>query len=142
MSRVLISTGFLVDDQLNVTRGTTDRFTFEIEPYGGSSKAVDPATCAELNLLIDMVLQIYNQLNRSGALPVAQESYSGCHRGISYHLGPRASGIDPKTGPSRFTPNGLGIPSETEVDIHLSTYPNLSRGTNSRHPSPQFPPVE
>ncbi|TCD63209.1 alpha,alpha-trehalase nth1 [Steccherinum ochraceum] len=114
-----ISLGLLVDGQVNMAKGMVDHFIFEIKHYGkilnGSRSYYLCRT--QPPFLTDMALQIYNQLDRSD--PEGNRAW--LKRAIQaaikeYHTiwvaEPR---MDPKTGLSRFRPDGLGIPPETEA---------------------------
>ncbi|KAF9643761.1 trehalase-domain-containing protein [Thelephora ganbajun] len=114
-----ISLGLLVDGQVNMAKGMVDHFIFEIKHYG---KILNGSRSYYLcrsqpPFLTDMALQIYNQLDRSDvdanrlwlkrAIQAAIKEYH-----TIWVAEPR---IDPKTGLSRFRPDGLGIPPETEA---------------------------
>ncbi|KAI0648988.1 trehalase-domain-containing protein [Trametes meyenii] len=114
-----ISLGLLVDGYVNLAKGMVDHFIFEIQHYGkilnGSRSYYLCRT--QPPFLTDMALQIYNQLDRSDM----EENRQWLKRAIQaaikeYHTiwvaEPR---MDPKTGLSRFRPDGLGIPPETEA---------------------------
>ncbi|KAI0671859.1 trehalase-domain-containing protein [Trametes maxima] len=114
-----ISLGLLVDGYVNLAKGMVDHFIFEISHYGkilnGSRSYYLCRT--QPPFLTDMALQIYNQLDRSDM----EENRQWLKRAIQaaikeYHTiwvaEPR---MDPKTGLSRFRPDGLGIPPETEA---------------------------
>ena len=102
-----------------MAKGMVDHFIFEIKHYGkilnGSRSYYLCRT--QPPFLTDMALQIYNQLDRSDM----EENRAWLKRAIQaaikeYHTiwvaEPR---MDPKTGLSRFRPDGLGIPPETEA---------------------------
>ncbi|ESK95365.1 neutral trehalase [Moniliophthora roreri MCA 2997] len=114
-----ISLGLLVDGQVNMAKGMVDHFIFEIKHY---NKILNGSRSYYLcrtqpPFLTDMALQIYNQLDRSDV----EENRQWLKRAIQaaikeYHTiwvaEPR---MDPKTGLSRYRPDGLGIPPETEA---------------------------
>ena len=96
-----------------------EHFVFEIKHYGkilnGSRSYYLCRT--QPPFLTDMALRIYNQLNRSDLEPNRQWLKRAIHAAIKeYHTvwvaEPR---MDPKTGLSRFRPEGSGIPPETEA---------------------------
>jgi len=109
----------LVDGQVSMAKGMVDHFIFEIKHYGkilnGSRSYYLCRT--QPPFLTDMALQIYNQLDRSDetgnrtwlkrAIQAAIKEYH-----TVWAAEPR---IDPKTGLSRYRPDGLGIPPETEA---------------------------
>ncbi|KXN91644.1 Neutral trehalase [Leucoagaricus sp. SymC.cos] len=114
-----IALGLLVDGQVNMAKGMVDHFIFEIKHYGkilnGSRSYYLCRT--QPPFLTDMALQIYNQLDRSDV----DENRAWLKRAIQaaikeYHTvwvaEPR---MDLKTGLSRYRPDGLGIPPETEA---------------------------
>ncbi|KAI0342674.1 trehalase-domain-containing protein [Trametopsis cervina] len=114
-----ISLGLLIDGQVNMAKGMVDHFIFEIKHYGkilnGSRSYYLCRT--QPPFLTDMALQIYNQLDRSDM----EANRAWLKRAIQaaikeYHTiwvaEPR---MDPKTGLSRYRPDGLGIPPETEA---------------------------
>ncbi|KAG8928293.1 alpha,alpha-trehalase nth1 [Tulasnella sp. 418] len=114
-----ISLGLLVDGQVEMAKGMVDHFIFEIRHYG---KILNGSRSYYLcrsqpPFLTDMALQIYNQLDRSKH----KENKLWLKRAIQaaikeYHTvwmaQPR---LDPETGLSRYRPDGLGIPPETEA---------------------------
>ncbi|KAJ3514555.1 hypothetical protein NMY22_g14692 [Coprinellus aureogranulatus] len=114
-----ISLGLLVDGKVDMAKGMVDHFIFEITHY---NKILNGSRSYYLcrsqpPFLTDMALQIYNQLDRANA----EENKAWLKRAIKaaikeYHTvwvaEPR---MDPKTGLSRFRPDGLGIPPETEA---------------------------
>ncbi|PCH42090.1 glycoside hydrolase family 37 protein [Wolfiporia cocos MD-104 SS10] len=114
-----ISLGLLVDGYINLAKGIVDHFIFEIKHYGkilNGSRSYYLCR-AQPPFLTDMALQIYNQLDRSDM----EANRAWLKRAIQaaikeYHTiwvaEPR---IDPKTGLSRYRPDGLGIPPETEA---------------------------
>ncbi|OCH93072.1 glycoside hydrolase family 37 protein [Obba rivulosa] len=114
-----ISLGLLVDGYVNMAKGMVDHFIFEIQHYGkilnGSRSYYLCRT--QPPFLTDMALQIYNQLDRTDM----EANRAWLKRAIQaaikeYHTiwvaEPR---MDPKTGLSRYRPDGVGIPPETEA---------------------------
>ncbi|THH03615.1 hypothetical protein EW145_g6142 [Phellinidium pouzarii] len=111
--------GLLVDGQVAMAKGMVDHFIFEIRHY---NKILNGSRSYYLcrtqpPFLTDMALQIYNQLDRTNE----KENRAWLKRAIQaaikeYHTvwmsEPR---LDPKTGLSRYRPDGLGIPPETEA---------------------------
>ncbi|KAF9514597.1 glycoside hydrolase family 37 protein [Hydnum rufescens UP504] len=114
-----ISLGLLVDGQVDMAQGMVDHFVFEIKHYGkilNGSRSYYLCR-AQPPFLTDMALQIFNQLDRSKA----KENKEWLRRAIQaaikeYHTVwmalPR---LDPVTGLSRYRPDGVGIPPETEA---------------------------
>lgn len=114
-----ISLGLLVDGQVNMAKGLVEHFIFEIKHYdkilNGSRSYYLART--QPPFLTDMALQIYNQLDRSDLDANRQWLKRAIQAAIKeYHTiwvaQPR---MDPKTGLSRFRPEGVGIPPETEA---------------------------
>jgi alpha,alpha-trehalase len=102
-----------------MAKGMVDHFIFEIKHYGkilnGSRSYYLCRT--QPPFLTDMALQIYNQLDRSDIEANRRWLKRAIQAAIKeYHTiwvaEPR---MDPKTGLSRFRPDGLGIPPETEA---------------------------
>ncbi|KAA1477196.1 alpha,alpha-trehalase-neutral trehalase [Dentipellis sp. KUC8613] len=114
-----ISLGLLVDGQVAMAKGLVEHFIFEIKHY---NKILNGSRSYYLSrtqppFLTDMALQIYNQLDRSDldanrlwlkrAIQAAIKEYH-----TVWVAEPR---MDPKTGLSRYRPEGVGIPPETEA---------------------------
>lgn len=102
-----------------MAKGMVDHFIFEIHHYGkilnGSRSYYLCRT--QPPFLTDMALQIYNRLDRSDMAANRQWLKRAIQAAIKeYHTiwvaEPR---MDPKTGLSRFRPDGIGIPPETEA---------------------------
>jgi alpha,alpha-trehalase len=114
-----ISLGLLVDGQVQMAKGLVEHFIFEIKHYNkilNGSRSYYLAR-SQPPFLTDMALQIYNQLDRSDLDANRQWLKRAIQAAIKeYHTiwvaEPR---IDPKTGLSRYRPEGLGIPPETEA---------------------------
>ncbi|KAI6108140.1 glycoside hydrolase family 37 protein [Pisolithus sp. B1] len=114
-----ISLGLLVDGQVQMAKNMVEHFIFEIKYYGkilnGSRSYYLCRT--QPPFLTDMALQIYNQLDRSDVEANRQWLKRAIQAAIKeYHTiwvaEPR---MDPKTGLSRYRPDGVGIPPETEA---------------------------
>ncbi|KAJ3510978.1 hypothetical protein NLJ89_g4366 [Agrocybe chaxingu] len=114
-----IALGLLVDGQVSMAKGMVEHFIFEIKHYGkilnGSRSYYLCRT--QPPFLTDMALQIYNQLDRSDTDSNRDWLKRAIQAAIKeYHTiwvaEPR---MDPKTGLSRYRPDGLGIPPETEA---------------------------
>ncbi|KIY43976.1 alpha,alpha-trehalase-neutral trehalase [Fistulina hepatica ATCC 64428] len=114
-----ISLGLLVDGQVNMAKGMVDHFIFEIKHYG---KILNGSRSYYLcrsqpPFLTDMALQIYNQLDQTDVEENRRWLKKAIQAAIKeYHCvwmsEPR---LDTKTGLSRYRPDGLGIPPETEA---------------------------
>lgn len=102
-----------------MAQGMVDHFIFEIKHYGkilnGSRSYYLCRT--QPPFLTDMALQIYNQLDRTDLIANRAWLKRAIQAAIKeYHTiwlaEPR---LDTKTGLSRYRPDGLGIPPETEA---------------------------
>ncbi|KAI0067286.1 alpha,alpha-trehalase-neutral trehalase [Artomyces pyxidatus] len=114
-----ISLGLLVDGQVQMAKGLVEHFIFEIKHYNKILNGSRSYYLARTQppFLTDMALQIYNQLDRSDldanrlwlkrAIQAAIKEYH-----TIWVAEPR---MDPKTGLSRYRPDGVGIPPETEA---------------------------
>ncbi|KAJ8495676.1 hypothetical protein ONZ45_g12764 [Pleurotus djamor] len=114
-----IALGLLVDGQVEMAKGMVDHFIFEIKHYGKILNGNRSYYLCRTQppFLTDMALQIYNQLDRSDQDANRQWLKRAIQAAIKeYHTiwvaEPR---MDPKTGLSRYRPDGLGIPPETEA---------------------------
>jgi alpha,alpha-trehalase len=114
-----ISLGLLVDGQVQMAKGIVEHFVFEIKHYNkilNGSRSYYLAR-SQPPFLTDMALQIYNQLDRSDLEANRQWLKRAIQAAVKeYHTiwvaEPR---MDPKTGLSRYRPEGVGIPPETEA---------------------------
>lgn len=117
-----ISLGLVVDNMVEMAKGTVDHFIFEIEHYGKilNGNRTYYLMRSQPPFLTDMALQVYSRLeakdekeeleNRNwlkGAIRAAIKEYH-----TVWMSKPRR---DDKTGLSRFRPEGLGVPPETEA---------------------------
>ncbi|OAD77206.1 glycoside hydrolase family 37 protein [Phycomyces blakesleeanus NRRL 1555(-)] len=109
--------GLLVDDRVDLAKGMVDNFVYEIKHYGKILNANRSyyLSRSQPPFLTDMALKVYERL------PPTKESKVWLERAFQaaikeYHTvwmaEPR---LDPKTMLSRFHPEGLGIPPETEA---------------------------
>ncbi len=102
-----------------MAKGIVEHFIFEVKHYNkilNGSRSYYLAR-SQPPFLTDMALQIYNQLDRSDLEANRQWLKRGIQAAIKeYHTiwvaEPR---VDPKTGLSRYRPEGVGIPPETEA---------------------------
>lgn len=113
------SLGLIVDGRVQMAKGIVEHFVFEIKHYNkilNGSRSYYLAR-SQPPFLTDMALQIYNRLDRSDLEANRQWLKRAIQGAIKeYHTiwvaEPR---MDPKTGLSRYRPDGLGIPPETEA---------------------------
>ncbi|KAL1740011.1 glycoside hydrolase family 37 protein [Schizophyllum fasciatum] len=114
-----ISLGLLVDGHVQMAKNMVDHFIFEIKHY---NKILNGSRSyylcrAQPPFLTDMALQIYNQLDRTDEDANREWLKRAIQAAIKeYHtVWMAAPRIDPKTGLTRYKPEGLGIPPETEA---------------------------
>ncbi|KAM0754949.1 trehalase-domain-containing protein [Meredithblackwellia eburnea MCA 4105] len=114
-----ISLGLLADGRVDLAQGIVDHFLFEIKYYGKilNGNRSYYLCRSQPPFLTDLIVQVYAQLDPANA----EENKAWLRRGIlgaikEYHTvwmaEPR---LDPVTGLSRYRPDGLGIPPETEA---------------------------
>lgn len=122
-----ISLGLVVDNMVDMAKGTVDHFIFEIEHYGKilNGNRTYYLMRSQPPFLTDMALQVYSRLEAKdekeelenknwlkGAIRAAIKEYH-----TVWMSKPRR---DDKTGLSRFRPEGLGVPPETEASHSLT----------------------
>ncbi|OAD69446.1 glycoside hydrolase family 37 protein [Phycomyces blakesleeanus NRRL 1555(-)] len=112
------SLGLLIDERVDLAKGMVDNFVYEIKHYGKILNANRSyyLSRSQPPFLTDMALKVYaklpsstadeNKLWLSQVLQAAIKEYT-----TVWTAQPR---LDPKTMLSRFRPEGLGIPPETE----------------------------
>ena len=110
------SLGLLASDRVDLARGMVDNFCFCIEHYGKILNATRSYFLCRSQppFLTDLVLRVYDQIQHEEggkewlrrSLLAAIKEYSSI-----WTVEPR---LDPKTGLSRYRPEGLGVPLETE----------------------------
>lgn len=117
------SLGLLIDGRVDLARGMVENFIFEIKHYGKILNANRSYYLCRSQppFLTDMTLQIYEKIRFD------DDAKDFLRRGITASIKeyltvwtcePR---LDPITGLSRYRPQGLGIPPETEAShfIHV-----------------------
>lgn len=114
-----IALGLLIDGLVDLAKAMVDNFCYQIRHYGKILNANRSyyLSRSQPPFLTDMALRVYEKLSETDA-----EANKAWLRGVlqaaiqEYHTvwvtEPR---LDPKTGLSRFRPEGLGIPPETEA---------------------------
>ncbi|KAK7016348.1 trehalase-domain-containing protein [Favolaschia claudopus] len=114
-----ITLGLLVDGQVSLAQGMVDHLIFEIKHYGKILKSSHSSSLCltQPPFLTDIALRVYNRLahsdlaaNRAWLKRAIQAAIKEYH--TIWVAEPR---MDPKTGLSRFRPDGLGIPPDTEA---------------------------
>ncbi|PWN22422.1 putative neutral trehalase [Microstroma glucosiphilum] len=114
-----ISLGLVVDNMVDMAKGTVDHFIFQIKHYGKvlNGNRTYYLMRAQPPFLTDMALQVYSRLDPSKE----EENKAWLKRAIQaavkeYHtVWTAAPRKDPKTGLSRYRPEGRGVPPETEA---------------------------
>lgn len=114
-----ISLGLVVDNMVDMAKGTVDHFIFEIKHYGKilNGNRTYYLLRAQPPFLTDMALQVYSRLDPAKEV----ENKAWLKRAIQaaikeYHtVWMNTPRYDPKTGLSRYRPEGLGVPPETEA---------------------------
>lgn len=112
----MIALGLLVSNKIDLAKGMVENFVFEIEHYGKILNANRSYYLCRSQppFLTDMTLRVFDKIKHtSGALDFLKMGIQASIK--EYHTvwvcAPR---LDPKTGLSRYRPDGLGIPPETE----------------------------
>ncbi|KAG0170044.1 alpha,alpha-trehalase nth1 [Apophysomyces sp. BC1034] len=116
--------GLLVDGRVDLAQGMVDNFVYQIRHYGKILNANRSYYLCRSQppFLTDMALRVYEHLQNQTQKGEEDEKNTRWLRGViqaaikEYHTvwmcEPR---LDVKTGLSRFRPEGLGIPPETEA---------------------------
>lgn len=117
------SLGLIIDGKVDLARGMVENFIFEIKHYGKILNANRSYYLCRSQppFLTDMTLQVYEKIRHE------DDAFDFLRRGITASIKEyltvwtSAPRIDPTTGLSRYRPQGLGIPPETEAShfIHL-----------------------
>ncbi|ODV63926.1 alpha,alpha-trehalase [Ascoidea rubescens DSM 1968] len=116
----MIALGLLIDNKIELARGMVENFIFEIQHYGKILNANRSYYLCRSQppFLTDMAIKVYHKLIETGNDSI--ESLDFLKRSLNASIkeyntvwccAPR---LDPKTGLSRYRPDGLGIPPETE----------------------------
>ncbi|KAL9934590.1 hypothetical protein V8E36_006365 [Tilletia maclaganii] len=114
-----IALGLVVDNLVDIAKGTVEHFIFEIKHYGKilNGNRTYYLMRAQPPFLTDMALQVYSRLdpenedaNREWLRKAIQAAIKEYH--TVWMNTPR---YDSKTGLSRYRPEGIGVPPETEA---------------------------
>lgn len=110
------SLGLIVNGRVDLAKGMLRNFIFEIQNYGKILNANRSYYLCRSQppFLTDMALRVYEQIqNEPGAKDLLKQAFVSAIK--EYHTvwmaEPR---LDKKTGLSRYRPDGLGFPLETE----------------------------
>ncbi|CDH49002.1 glycoside hydrolase family 37 protein [Lichtheimia corymbifera JMRC:FSU:9682] len=108
-----IALGLLVDDRVELAKAMVDNFIYEIKHYGKILNANRSyyLSRSQPPFLTDMALSVYAKTNDKEWLRRAMTAAIQEYHTV-WTSEPR---LDPKTGLSRFRPDGVGIPPETEA---------------------------
>ncbi len=113
----MIALGLLVDDQVDLAKGMVEHFIFQINHYGKILNANRSyyLTRSQPPFLTDMTLRVYEKIkfDRKPALEFMKRAFRAAIKEYEsvWCAEPR---LDPKSGLSRYRPDTLGIPPETE----------------------------
>lgn len=113
----MIALGLLVSNRVHLAKGMVENFCFEIQHYGKilNANRTYYLCRSQPPFLTDMALRVFDKIKHTaGAVDFLKNSFQAAIK--EYHTvwtcEPR---LDPKTGLSRYRPDGLGIPPETEA---------------------------
>ncbi|KAA1083428.1 alpha,alpha-trehalase nth1 [Puccinia graminis f. sp. tritici] len=113
-----ISIGLLIDDHLELAQGIVEHFVFEINHYGKilNGNRSYYLCRSQPPFLTDFALQVYSRLhplqiteNKIWLAKVIKAAIKEYH--TVWMAKPR---LEPRTGLSRYRPDGIGVPPETE----------------------------
>ena len=111
------SLGLLVNDKVNLAKSMVQNFCFCIEHYGKILNANRSYYLCRSQppFLTDMALRVYEKIkHEQGALDFLRTAILAAIK--EYHsIWVAAPRLDPITGLSRYRPEGLGVPPETEA---------------------------
>jgi alpha,alpha-trehalase len=111
------SLGLLVNDKVHLAKGMVQNFCFCIEHYGKILNANRSYYLCRSQppFLTDMALRVYEKIkHEQGALDFLRTAILAAIK--EYHsVWLAAPRLDPITGLSRYRPEGLGVPPETEA---------------------------
>ncbi|EPX75077.1 alpha,alpha-trehalase Ntp1 [Schizosaccharomyces octosporus yFS286] len=109
--------GLLVDGRVDLAKGMVENFIFEIKYYGKilNANRTYYLLRSQPPLLTDMALRVYEHIkNEEGAKDFLYRAFCAAMKEY-YTVWMCAPRHDTKTGLSRYRPDGLGIPPETEA---------------------------
>lgn len=113
----MITLGLLVSDKIDLAKGMVENFVFEIDNYGKilNANRTYYLCRSQPPFLTDMTLRVFDRIKHTtGALDFLKLGIQASIKEYNtvWVTEPR---LDPKTGLSRYYPDGLGIPPETEA---------------------------
>ncbi|KAK9455175.1 glycoside hydrolase [Dipodascopsis uninucleata] len=113
----MIALGLLVDNRVDLAKGMVENHVFEIKYYGKVLNANRSYYLCRSQppFLTDMALRVYERIQHApDSLDFLREAFRAAIKEYKevWTSKPR---LDPITGLSRYRPEGLGIPPETEA---------------------------
>lgn len=123
----MIALGLIIDDRTDLAKSMVINFCFEIKHYGKILNANRSyyLSRSQPPFLTDMTLRVFNKIrHEEDALNFLKTSILAAIKEYTtvWMAEPR---LDPVSGLSRYRPDGLGVPPETEpshFDSHLGPY--------------------
>ncbi|CAJ2503291.1 Uu.00g106850.m01.CDS01 [Anthostomella pinea] len=117
------SLGLLVNDKTHLAKSMVQNFCFSIRHYGKILNATRSyyLTRSQPPFLTDMALRVYEKIQHEpGAKDFLREAMYAAIKEY-YTVWMCEPRLDPKTGLSRYRPDGLGVPPETEAShfVHI-----------------------
>lgn len=117
------SLGLLVNDKVDLAKSMVQNFCFCIKHYGKILNATRSYYLCRSQppFLTDMALRVYDKIKHEpGALEFLRQSLLAAIKEY-YSVWTAEPRLDPVTGLSRYRPEGLGVPPETEAGhfIHI-----------------------
>lgn len=117
------SLGLLVNDRVDLAKAMVQNFCFCIKHYGKILNATRSYYLCRSQppFLTDMTLRVYDKIKHEpGALDFLRQSLLAAIKEY-YSVWTAEPRLDPVTGLSRYRPEGLGVPPETEAGhfIHI-----------------------
>jgi alpha,alpha-trehalase len=119
----MISLGLLQDDRVDLAKSMVINFCFEIEHYGKILNANRSyfLSRSQPPFLTDMAIRVYEKIkHQEGALDFLRTSILAAIKEY-YTVWMAEPRLDKETGLSRYRPDGIGIPPETESSHFDST---------------------
>ncbi|CAD6890322.1 unnamed protein product [Tilletia controversa] len=114
-----IALGLVVDNLVDIAKGTVEHFIFEIHHYGKilNGNRTYYLMRAQPPFLTDMALQVYSRLDAEKEDENREWLKKAIRAAIKeYHtIWMNTPRYDAKTGLSRYRPEGIGVPPETEA---------------------------
>lgn len=119
----MMTLGLLIDGKVELAKGFVENFIFEINNYGKilNANRTYYLCRSQPPFMTDMALQVFDKIKHTpGATDFLKRAIIAAIKEY-YTVWTSEPRLDPKTGLSRYRPEGLGIPPETEPThfIHL-----------------------